>query len=97
MPSRVESPGDRSYNGAREDVPKENGVNMPVITVDGPRIDDLDRKRKLVRAFTDAASEAFGLGKEAIVVILHETSPDCVSTGGELVCDRGEAGPPSSA
>ncbi len=77
--------------------PKEKGATMPVITVEGPRIDDLNRKRKLAQAFTDAASEAFGLGKEAIVVILHETAPDCVSTGGELVCDKGAAGPPSSA
>jgi 4-oxalocrotonate tautomerase len=61
---------------------------MPVITVEGPRIDDLDKKRKLAQAFTDAASEAFGLGKETIVVILHETSPECVSSGGELICDR---------
>jgi 4-oxalocrotonate tautomerase len=60
---------------------------MPVITVEGPKIPDLDKKRQLVRQFTEAASEAFGLRKEAIVVILHETSPDCVASGGELICD----------
>ena len=61
---------------------------MPVITVEGPRIDELDKKRKLARDFTVAASEAFGLPEENIVVILHETSPECVASGGELICDR---------
>jgi 4-oxalocrotonate tautomerase len=61
---------------------------MPVITVEGPRIPDLEKKRKLAQEFTRAASEAFGLPKETIVVILHETSPECVASGGELICDR---------
>lgn len=61
---------------------------MPVITVEGPKIADLVKKRKLARDFTEAASEAFGLPKETVVVILHETSPECVASGGELICDR---------
>ena len=61
---------------------------MPVITVEGPRIADLVKKRKLARDFTEAASQAFGLPKETIIVILHETSPECVASGGELLCDR---------
>lgn len=61
---------------------------MPVITVEGPKIPDIAKKRELAQKLTEAASAGFGLGKEAIVVILHETSPDCVATGGELVCDR---------
>lgn len=60
---------------------------MPVITIEGPKIDDLDTKRKLAETLTEAASQAFGLGKETIVVILHETSPECVSSGGKLICD----------
>jgi 4-oxalocrotonate tautomerase len=61
---------------------------MPVITVEGPEIPDLDTKRKLARDFTAAASEAYRLPEEAIIVILHETSPECVASGGELICDR---------
>ena len=61
---------------------------MPVITIEGPRIADLVTKRKLALEFTEAASAAFGLPKETIVVILHETSPECVASGGELICDR---------
>jgi 4-oxalocrotonate tautomerase len=69
---------------------------MPVITVEGPRIPDLDKKRQLVQEFTKTASEVFGLGKEAIIVILHETSPECVATGGELICDRYPSREPSA-
>lgn len=61
---------------------------MPVITVEGPRITDLGKKRELAQDFTEAASRAFGLPKETIIVILHETDPECVASGGELLCDR---------
>ena len=61
---------------------------MPVITIEGPPIVDLANKRKLAQDITDAASKAFALPKETIVIILHETSPECVATGGELLCDR---------
>ncbi len=65
---------------------------MPVITIEGPKIADLAKKRKLAQDVTDAASKAFALPKETIVIILHETSPECVATGGELLCDRSGAG-----
>ena len=65
---------------------------MPVIRVEGPRIADLTKRRKLARDFTQAASDAFGLPKEAIVIVLHEISPECVASGGELICDRRAAG-----
>ena len=60
---------------------------MPVITIEGPRICDLDKKRQLMQQLTGAASQAFGLEKEKIIIILHEISPECVATGGELKCD----------
>lgn len=61
---------------------------MPIITVEGPKIAELDKKRKLAQDFTAAALEAFGLPKETIVVILHENDLECVASGGELICDR---------
>jgi len=61
---------------------------MPVITVEGSRIVDLGKKRELAQDFTEAASKAFGLPKETIIVIVHETDPECVASGGELLCDR---------
>ena len=61
---------------------------MPVVTIEGPRIAELAKRRKLTRDITEAASEAFGYPKETIMVILHEISPECVATGGELICDQ---------
>jgi 4-oxalocrotonate tautomerase len=61
---------------------------MPNITVDGPAIRDLDKKRELVRSMTDAAVKAFSLPAEAIVVILKENPPENVGVGGELLVDR---------
>jgi 4-oxalocrotonate tautomerase len=63
-------------------------AKMPVITVEGPKVPDLTKKRELAQKLTEAASAGYGLPKETIIVILHETSPDCVATGGELVCDH---------
>jgi len=61
---------------------------MPTITVDGPRIEELDRKRQLVKDVTEAATKAFGLSKEVIVVVIKENTPDNVSVGGQLIIDR---------
>ncbi|MBC7329476.1 tautomerase family protein [bacterium] len=62
---------------------------MPNIYIEGPPIKDLDKKRKLVAAITDAAAEAFGLPKEAIIVTIRENLPENVAIGGRLIIDRG--------
>ena len=61
---------------------------MPLITVEGPKIDDLDRKRQMVKLLADAASEVYGMDKENIVVLIRENSPENVGIGGKLVADR---------
>jgi len=61
---------------------------MPVITVDGPTIEDVDIKRRLVREITDAAERAYGLPRQAYVVILRENPEENVGVGGTLLCDR---------
>lgn len=62
---------------------------MPNITVEGPAIKDLDKKRKLVSGITDLVSETFSfIPREAIVVVIKENSPENVSVGGELIIDR---------
>ena len=61
---------------------------MPNITVEGPQIKDLDKKRAMVREMTDAATNAYGLPKEIIVVVIKENSPENVSVGGQLIADR---------
>jgi len=65
---------------------KEAG--MPNITVEGPPVGDLEKKRKFVEVVTDAAIEMYGLPKQVIVVLLKENSPENVAVGGELIVDR---------
>lgn len=64
---------------------------MPLIIVEGPKI-DIDTRRKLAQDLTRVASEAFALPEENILVILREVGSDCVSRGGELICDKQAAG-----
>jgi 4-oxalocrotonate tautomerase len=59
---------------------------MPVITVEGPAIRELDKKRTLVKGLTDAAVEAYGI--EEIVVLIKENTPDNVGVRGTLIADR---------
>ena len=61
---------------------------MPNITVEGQKIKDLDKKRVLAKKMTEAAVEAFGLPKEAMVVVIKENPPENVSVGGQLIIDR---------
>ena len=61
---------------------------MPIIRVDGPKVTDLNKKRKFVETVTDAAASLYALPKQAIVVLLQENSPDNVGVGGQLIIDR---------
>ena len=61
---------------------------MPNITIEGPAIKELEKKRILVKKITDAAVEADGLPEEVIVVLIKENSPENVSVGGKLIIDR---------
>ena len=61
---------------------------MPNITVEGPPIADLDKKRRLVENLTSAATGAYGLPKETIVVLITENCPENVGVAGELIVDR---------
>ncbi len=61
---------------------------MPNITVDGPSITDLDKKRQLVKTITDSATQAFCLPRETIVVVIKENNPENVGVGGVLIADR---------
>ena len=61
---------------------------MPNVTLDGPKIKDLEKKRALVETITEAASQAYGLPRETIVVVLKENHPENVAVGGVLIADR---------
>lgn len=61
---------------------------MPNINIEGPVIQDLGKKRTLVKELTEAAVKAYGLPKEAIVVLIKENSPENVGVAGELIIDK---------
>lgn len=59
---------------------------MPTITVEGPPIQEVERKRKLVKELTDAAVEIYGIPH--ITVLIKENLPENVGANGELIADR---------
>lgn len=61
---------------------------MPTATIEGPPLDDLDKKRELTKAVTDAMEKYYGLPRNVYVVVIKENPPYNVSTGGELIVDR---------
>jgi 4-oxalocrotonate tautomerase len=63
------------------------GEEMPNVYIDGPPIADLEVKRTLTREITDAMEKAYGIPRQAYVVIIRENTPENVCVGGELICD----------
>ena len=62
---------------------------MPVITFEGPVIQDVEVKRELTRKLTDAAAETFpNVPREAFIVLIKENPPTNVGSGGTLLIDR---------
>jgi len=61
---------------------------MPTATLDGPPVQDMDKKRALVKEVTDAMERYYGLSREAFTVVIKENPHENVGVGGELVCDR---------
>ena len=61
---------------------------MPNITIEGPPIADVDKKRTLVEELTDAATRAYGLPREAFIVLIKENPPENIGVGGTLLLDR---------
>ncbi|MDH5364923.1 MAG: tautomerase family protein [Dehalococcoidia bacterium] len=59
---------------------------MPTITVDGPKIEDIELKRQMVKKLTDAAYEVYKI--EHIVILIRENAPENVGVNGQLIADR---------
>ena len=60
---------------------------MPTIFFYGPELDN-EKKKELIKSFTETASKLTGIDKSAFVVYLRASSPDNVGVGGELLKDR---------
>ncbi len=61
---------------------------MPVITIEGPPISDIESRRKMVADLTEAAAGAYNMPAEKIIVLIRENSPEQVAVAGELIADR---------
>ena len=55
---------------------------MPLISIEGPALKDIAKKRDLAKEITDAAAKAYGFPREHFVVIIKENAPDNVAVGG---------------
>jgi len=66
----------------------KKGEYMPNITIEGPPINNMEKKRELVRELTDVAAKAYRLPKETIIIVIKENLPNNVAVGGTLLSDR---------
>jgi len=64
----------------------KRGGGYPTIFFYGPKLEK-DKRKELIKSFTDTASRLTGIGREAFVVYLRETAPEHVGVGGELLDD----------
>jgi len=60
---------------------------MPTIFFYGPEL-DTEKKREMIKSFTDTASQLTGIDTSAFVVYLRPSSRDNVGVGGKLLSDR---------
>lgn len=61
---------------------------MPSVIINGPRIEDVEVKRVLVKEITNALEKAYKIRREAYSVVIKENPPENVGVGGELISDR---------
>lgn len=61
---------------------------MPVINVEGPKVENLSKKREFVEKITKVASEFYSLPEESIIILMKENTQDNVSVGGKLIIDK---------
>ena len=60
---------------------------MPIIFFYGPEL-DAEKKKELIKSFTESASKLTGIDKSDITVLLMLSSPDNVGVGGEVLKER---------
>lgn len=75
--SRKERKGKSNYRG----------VNMPIVTIDGPKIDK-EKKRNLVQQVTQVVAKIYELPEDAITTVIKENPPENIGVGGKLIADR---------
>ena len=61
---------------------------MPNTYISGPKIEDTEIKRRMVKEVTDAMEKAYKFPRQAYVVTIIENPPENVGVGGKLIIDR---------
>jgi len=60
---------------------------MPTIFFYGPEL-EREKKKELIKSFTEKASELTGIDKSAFVVYLRKSTHEDVGVGGMLLADK---------
>jgi 4-oxalocrotonate tautomerase len=60
---------------------------MPTIFFYGPKMDK-EKKKEMIKSFTETASNLTGIDRSAFVVYLQESNPENVGVGGILLEER---------
>ena len=60
---------------------------MPTIFFYGPKMEK-EKKKEMIRSFTETASNLTGIDRSAFVVYLQESNPENVGVGGILLEER---------
>jgi 4-oxalocrotonate tautomerase len=60
---------------------------MPTIFLYGPKMDK-EKKKEMIKSFTETASNLTGIDRSAFVVYLQESNPENVGVGGILLEER---------
>ena len=60
---------------------------MPNISIDGPKIENIEIKRVLIKEITDSIEKAYKTPRDHIVVVINEQSPENVGVAGKLISD----------
>ncbi len=60
---------------------------MPTIFFYGPKMEK-EKKKEMIRSFTETASKLTGIDKSAFIVYLEESNPENVGVGGILLEER---------
>lgn len=63
------------------------GGNMPIVTIDGPRI-DREKKSALVKEVTQVVAKIYELPERAITTVIRENLPENIGVAGELLADK---------
>lgn len=60
---------------------------MPTIFFYGPEL-EREKKKEMIKSFTEKASELTGIDKSAFVVYLRKSTHEDVGVGGTLLADK---------